>query len=158
MSDYARSMQERINSLTGAELKLITVIDSNKAILANMEYGSDYLKAQSRITQQESELEGIRRELNNIEISIKSHELSLVPQQPLPAVDNSVELAKIAAEEAEKQRDHELQLKLYDLEIAKANAEAARLAAEASAKAQEQASGSLDALIAGMKNDGQPEN
>jgi len=56
--------------------------------------------------------------------------------------------------EAEKQRDHELQMALIQRDTAIAQIEATRLAVEAAEKAQEQANGSLDALIKGMKGDG----
>lgn len=91
------------------------------------------------------------------ESSIKRLEEEVAVLEKEVAEANSqteIEIAKIKAEEAQKQRDHELQMAVIQRDTALAQAEASRLAAEANAKAQEQASSSLDALINGIGDTG----
>jgi len=59
--------------------------------------------------------------------------------------------------EAEKQRDHEIQMALIQKQSAEMQLEASRLAAEAAKGAQEQTSNSLDKLIVGLSGDNQGE-
>jgi len=61
--------------------------------------------------------------------------------------NNEVELAKIAAEEAQKQRDHEIQMALFNRDAAKHQENAAKILHEASKKAQAQGNEQLNDLI-----------
>tara|TARA_R110002072_G_scaffold118791_1_gene251335 strand:- start:180 stop:695 length:516 start_codon:yes stop_codon:yes gene_type:complete len=94
--------------------------------------------------------ESLEEKIENLE-----SEIAVLEDEEREAGQKSqIEIEKIRAEEAQAQRDHELQMAIIQRDTALAQAEASRLAAEANAKAQEQASSSLDALISGVTGNG----
>lgn len=91
-------------------------------------------------------------------MAVETAQATHVQEDTLRAREIELEMRKIEAEEAERERDNKLQIELIKQRTAEAQLEAARLAMEASAKAQSETNNSLDALISGIKGDGQAEN
>jgi len=113
-----------------------------------------------------SALEREKREERDHQLLIAQEEntsqANLLNQKNSEELDRQFELIQIKqqhdANEAEKQRNHELQMALIQKETAELQIEASRLAAETAKTAQEQTNNSLDKLIDGLGGNGTAKN
>lgn len=128
-------------------------------LLSRADYGSsERNNHETSIAEFDHLLLELDRRISSLQQDISEHEIALTPSSYEPEGADKLELRRIEAEEAQSQRDHEIQMALIQKETARDQLEASRLAAETARSAQEQTGNSLDKLIDGLSGDGQSKN